>query len=177
MKKILIILVLVLMLVSTQGFAKTGSGKNNNSGKTFGIGLGGGTFTSGISAKYNMGGGTALQGILGARGGDGFALGLDFIINMPPDLVENKDVSLNWYAGFGGSIWHYSGHWGNDNYSWNTFGISGVVGLALMLQKVPLEFSLEWRPTFYISGSDYEWYEGYSGFRLFDLAGSVRWFF
>jgi len=167
MKKLLIVIAFSLFL-STQMFGAD---------KQFGIGVTGGTFNSGISAKYNLGGNTAIQGTLGARGGDGFALGVDFIITMPPSLVKNADVSLDWYAGVGGAIWHYSGRHSSKDYSWNTFAVSGVIGLSLMLQKVPLEFALEWRPSFYISGAN-DWYGGHhNGIYLFDMAGSIRWYF
>ena len=171
MKKVLMIIVLNLVM-SAFIFA----GQKHQ----FGIGIGGGTFSSGLSGKYNMAKGTALQGILGARGAYGFSLGLDFIVNMPPDLLKNRDVELSWYAGAGGSIWHYSHTAAGHDYSWNTIAVSGVVGLSLMLQKVPLEFSLEWRPSFYISGDDGKndgFNSGYSGIALFELGANIRWFF
>ena len=167
MKKLLIVIAFSLFL-STQMFGAD---------KQFGVGLGVGTFNMGLSAKYNLGGNTAIQGLLGARGSDGFALGVDFIINMPPSLLKNRDVSLDWYAGVGAAIWSYNGRHNSRDENWNTFAISGVVGLSLMLQKVPLEFALEWRPSFYISGAD-SWYDdGRDGLYLVEFGGSIRWFF
>lgn len=165
MKKFLIILIFLsaLQVTATQ--------------KQFGIGLGGGNIVSGLSGKYILGGHTALQGVVGVRGNEGFALSTDFIMEFPPYLVKNSDVTLAWYAGAGAFWWHYSYDYSKSNYSWEIFGINGVVGLSLMLQKVPLEFALEWRPAFFISTSNYDWYNGYNGLYLGGAGGAIRWYF
>ena len=165
MKKFLIILIFLsaLQIVAAQ--------------KQFGLGLAGSNIVSGLSGKYLLDSHTALQGVVGVRGNQGFALSTDFIMEFPPNLVENNDVVLSWYAGGGAFWWHFNDDHGNENYSWETFGINGVVGLSLRLQKVPLEFSLEWRPAFFISNSDYNWYHGYNGLYLGGAGGAVRWYF
>jgi hypothetical protein len=167
MKKILMILVFLFAI------------QVSASQKQFGIGFGGGNVISGLSAKYNMGGDTGLVGTLGTLAGNGFGLGLDFIMILPPDLVKNSDVRLFWYAGAGGSFLHYSWDTGYDNdYSWNVIGVNGIVGIGLMLQKVPLEFTLDVRPGFYIllENNDFNDNNGFSGFGI-GFGGSVRWFF
>ena len=170
MKKLLIITLFLL--------AATGLFANN---KRFGIGVGGGTMFSGVSGKMLLSDHTAVQGILGFVGGDGFALGADFIMEIPPYLVKNADVTLAWYVGAGAAVLHYSYSYyygsSSNNYSWNTYGISGVLGLSLMLQRFPLEFTLEWRPTFFIDGNGNDNFSyGFSGLYLPGSGGSIRFF-
>ncbi|NJN32997.1 MAG: hypothetical protein HC817_00825 [Saprospiraceae bacterium] len=66
---------------------------------------------------------------------------------------------LNWFAGGGATFWTTSG--------FNAFGITGVLGLDYTLASAPINFSLDWSPTFLLS-------EG-SGFQGDYFALSVRY--
>ncbi len=132
-------------------------------GKQFGVGLGGGTGTSGITGKYYLSEPMAIQAQLGSQQGYGFALGVDVVFELPPVLYKNGDIKTPWYVGGGVALWSY------DSYSAIFF--SGVVGLAFQFQKIPLEIAIEWRPLLYLG-------DGYlTGLYLGGGGGAIRWYF
>jgi len=105
-----------------------------------GIGLGGGLGVSGLSAKYHTGG-SAFQAMLGAQGlgsdgGGGLAVGLDYLLEQP-DLAAGSVLNVGWNYGLGGTVGI------GDSIG---VGASGVVGLELNFQPVPIDLVIEYRP-------------------------------
>lgn len=136
-----------------------------------GLGLGGGTRTSGISAKYTMDSAFSLQGVVGTdfgryrdRGGT-LALSVDAMFEMPP-LHTDKNVEIAWGVGVGPYMAVGDNFW---------LGASGVLGIQLHIQPVPLEFTLEWRPSFELVGPHPDGRT--HGFYPLGIGGHIRWWF
>jgi hypothetical protein len=132
-----------------------------------GIGLGGGTRATGLSIKHALGDVLALQGVVGidstryAEDDDEvLAISLDVLFEQAP-IVGNSDVELAWaigagpYLGIGGDFW---------------LGATFVAGLELNLKVIPLDFVLEYRPTFELVGPD-------AGIEVVEFGGHLRWWF
>ena len=105
-----------------------------------GLGLGGGTHSSGVSAKVFSSQHLALQGVAGLYGaGRGFAgLGtsLDLLFEQPP-LVTTDILELAWNVGPGVNL-------GLGDEVW--LGAGGVAGLELRFYEVPVDIVVEYRP-------------------------------
>jgi len=107
----------------------------------FGLGLGGGQRVGGISGKYYMGDAMAFQAVVGNYWGDGLGVGLDYLLERPA-FGGGDPISVGWNYGVGGTLGV-----GNDI----LIGASGIVGLELLLQPLPIDFVLEWRPGVVVS--------------------------
>jgi hypothetical protein len=134
---------------------------------TTGIGFRGG-LSNGLTVKHFISSNTAIEGILSTRW-QGFEItGLYEIHNE----AFNTD-QLKWYYGFGGHI----GFWDGNNASWadnkdksyTVIGIDGILGLEYSFKEVPINLSLDWKPTFNLIG--------YSGFWGDGGALSIRYIF
>lgn len=131
-----------------------------------GLGLGGSSLVSGLSAKYYLSSNTAVQAAVGAWAGYGLLVGIDGIVEMP-QLWTNGTLSINWNVGGGATVGTYK----YNSYGGLVGGVSGIVGLGFQLEPIPLEFVTEFRPTFLIG-----WYEG--AFPLYwGGGGAIRYFF
>lgn len=108
----------------------------------FGLGLGGGLGPVGISAKYFMSDKHALQGMAGtyARGG-GLGLGADYLFEGPA-IVTGEVAELGWNVGAGPQLYLFGGTLG--------LAATGVAGLEVNFQPVPIDIVLEYRPGVYI---------------------------
>jgi hypothetical protein len=133
----------------------------------WGIGLGGGTAVSGVSFKYFLTNGTALQAIVGAAGygnPDDFdsALGvdIDFLIEMPTITTAADVFELGWAIGVGGWTWIPDPFW---------LGINGVLGLEFNFIPIPLDLVLEYRPAIRVVPD--------VGTDLYDFGGHIRFYF
>lgn len=119
-------------------------------GAVFGIGVGGGLGVSGLSGKFWLKDGNAVQVVVGAWGvgrydwgygyGYGFGASADFLWAMPV-LARAEALILAWNLGAGASV-------GATNPEW--FGVSGVAGLEFNIQPAPIDITLEYRPGFAI---------------------------
>ncbi len=170
MKKIIMI---VLMLAMTALYAEGDfKGLSESNAGRLGIGLGGSNSVSGLSVKFYLSNNTAVQGVLGRTYGlgDGFSISGDFIMDITNLIEGNKDFLLPFYVGAGVNYWTYS--WGSYNY--NRLGVSGVAGVAFQLKSIPLELSVEIRPTIYLTGGDDN--DNHSNFYI-SGGGAIRWFF
>lgn len=133
----------------------------------FGLGIGGGTRTSGISGKYTFSKEFSLQGLVGTdsrrlSGGDGtLAMSLSGLVEMPA-LHEDDDIEIGWCIGAGPFMAVGDQFW---------LGAHAVLGLELNLRVIPLEFTIEYRPAFQIVG------DGDEGLELVDFGGQLRWWF
>ena len=56
---------------------------------------------------------------------------------------------LKWYSGLGGHVSMYDRTY---NQGKTYFGVDGILGLDLKLKDAPLDFALDWQPSFEIGG-------------------------
>ncbi|MEP7197482.1 MAG: hypothetical protein ABI851_13250 [Saprospiraceae bacterium] len=62
---------------------------------------------------------------------------------------------LAWYVGGGANVlfWSYDDtFYPNNDYASTSFGISGALGLDYKFDKIPLNLSVDWLPTFFVGG-------------------------
>ena len=68
-------------------------------------------------------------------------------------IEKNKPLGdvpgLRWYSGLGGHVSMYDR---NYNQGKTYFGVDGVLGLDLKIKDAPLDFALDWQPSFEIGG-------------------------
>jgi hypothetical protein len=119
----------------------TARAESIRSGGMFGIGLGGGTSTTGVSMKYWMSNSQALQGVIGIWGlgrdhGTVVALSGDYLFELP-SLTRNSVIDLGWNIGVGPFL-------GIGDATW--LGASGVLGLEFNFVAVPIDITIEYRP-------------------------------
>lgn len=120
----------------------------------FGLGLGGGTSTAGLSMKYYTTRSTSLQGVIGA----GYGPFYDFEM---PNLAEGRDLTLGWCLGPGVGLWL------DDDFA--GVAAAGVAGLELGIVPVPLDVVVEYRPRLLLTPE--------VGFDWCELTGHVRYYF
>jgi hypothetical protein len=137
----------------------------------FGLGLGSATIANGLSMKYFLGG-SALQGVVGVRGGggiderfrhaDGVAVGVDYLFEMP-SLAASQYFTLDWSFGLGAGF-GVSTAGGSPSLAG-----SGVAGLEFNFTRVPLDVVVEYRPTVGILSDVH--------LHLVDFTAHVRFYF
>lgn len=132
--------------------------------KKIGVGLGGGTMTSGITAKYYLNEKLQVQAVVGGSGW-GIGFGADAIQDVA-HLVDHEAGSLKLGVGGGLGLVMYS----VGPFSATVAGVSGVVQVGWQFSSIPLEIVTDWRPTFFIG--DY-----LGGLYLGGGSGAVRWYF
>lgn len=137
--------------------------------RSLGLGLGAGTSTGGLSAKYFLRETMALQGVVGAGYGSraasagwaaGLGLGADLLFEAP-SFAALDDVEFAWSAGPGLGLWAY-----DDQVS---LAAAGVVGLEACILTFPLDVVLEYRPRMLLVPN--------LGFDWFSLSGHIRYYF
>ena len=86
----------------------------------------------------------------------------DFVISGIHQWLFAPNGGFNLYAGLGPQIGSY--YWGKEDRYTLGLGLAGQFGLEYNIPEVPLQFSLDWRPSFSIipSGRGF----GYEGFAL-----------
>jgi hypothetical protein len=133
----------------------------------FGLGVGTGTLTTGVTGKVYLNDRVAIQALVGLgygfSAGTGVDLNVDGIYEMPK-IWGNNVISINWQLGGGAAFGFYSGVGHGTG-----IGIEAIGGAGLQLLRVPLEFVLDIRPTV-LFGS------GYNTF-YFGAGASARYFF
>ncbi len=141
----------LLPLLGAAGLGLIGSNPalaGSPTGKTFGIGIGGGLAVTGLSGKYMLREDLALQGVVGVldvgRDDDSIGFSIDFLKEMP-DLFSEDGVALAWNAGVGGLLGIYEDDFGND--AGVKAGVSGIIGLEFVIDPIPLDLVLEYRPS------------------------------
>jgi len=133
-----------------------------------GIGLRGGFF-NGITVKHFIGDNTALEGILSTRWSGFEITGLYEIHNQAFDVDR-----LNWYYGFGAHVGLYDGDktyssWGNEGETYTVIGVDGIIGMEYNFTEVPINISIDWKPTLNLIG--------FTGFWADGIALSIRYIF
>ncbi|OIP35048.1 MAG: hypothetical protein AUK47_17330 [Deltaproteobacteria bacterium CG2_30_63_29] len=127
--------VLALMLPLTAQADEVRSAGN------FGLGLGGGTGTSGLSMKYFVNNSNAFQGVVGVWGlgrnhGSVIGLSADYLWEGPA-LASGSVLELGWNIGLGAFA-------GTGDAFW--LGAAGVLGLEFNFRPIPIDIVLEYRP-------------------------------
>ncbi len=156
MKRIVITCLIVFCLVSIS------YAQDYNTG----VGLRAG-FYSGLTVKHFIGTKSAFEGILATRWRGFEITGLLEIHNQAFDAER-----LKWYFGFGGHIGFWNGDyakWGTPGSKYTVLGIDGILGLEYSFTEIPVNISLDWKPTINIVG--------YSGFWADGGALSIRYIF
>ncbi len=140
---------LSLLVLPSSALAITGPGEFREPGR-FGLGVGAGTSTAGLSAKYFFSDDLALQGVVGAGYGassydpgpggnwdSSLALSADLLFEMPA-FYSTEGVDLAWSIGPG------IGTWLSDSYF--ALALSGAVGFEVNITAVPVDLVVEYRP-------------------------------
>ena len=153
-------IITTLLLISTTAIAA-----EIGAGKRLGIGLGGGTTTSGLTVKYYLAPAAAVQVFLGQRWNYGTSVGADYIMEFGP-LAQGAPGKLFWGAGVGAGLLLYN----RNRHSSSEIAISGVLQLGWHFKQIPLELIADWRPTFFIG-------DNLGGLWLGGGGGAIRWFF
>ncbi len=173
------ILIALLLLIPASAFAAGGwkGGKQVRSAGNIGVGLGTGTFASGLSLKYFADPTFAIQGNIGLwrdrwwgknrdyryyGGGDSLALSVDALFEQGV-FAGNGDIDLAWNFGLGAGL-------GLSDYN-NSIGVAGagVLGLEILINVIPIDLVLEFRPTVQIVPD--------VRFDLIDFTGHIRFYF
>jgi hypothetical protein len=131
--------------------------------KKFGIGVGGGSFTYGLSPKLFISDVDAVQGSIGMTG-YGLNVGADYLRQF--GTLWSGPAGRLWYgAGAGAELlmYNYAG------FSDVEIGVAGVGEVGWHFRNMPLEVTGSLRPTFYIGN--------YFGGFYFAGGGAVRWYF
>lgn len=156
-------LISLIALAGTLAWAQPASAEKPG---TFGIGIGGGTISSGLSLKYYMGS-FALQGTIGSFGSaadrfnfGGVAVSVDGLLEQNA-LFENGALSIDWNFGLGAGLGLF-----NDNFA---LAVAGIVGLEFNFKPVPIDFVVEYRPTLGLVGG--------FGLEPIDFSGHLRFYF
>lgn len=114
------------------------------------LGLGGGTSTAGLSAKYFLRDALSLQGVLGAGYGtgrwsdgpgggwdSGLGVGADLLFELPA-FYETPEVELAGAVGPGVGLWL------TDDRA--ALAASGAAGFEVNVSAVPIDLVVEYRP-------------------------------
>ncbi|ASB47893.1 hypothetical protein [Alkalitalea saponilacus] len=124
-----------------------------------GIGLRGG-YANGITVKHFISPNAALEGILTSRWKGVQITGLYEIHNR----AFNTD-RLNWYYGFGGHVGFWDGdntkkYWGDPGKTYTVVGIDGILGLEYNFAEIPINLSIDWKPSYNLVGHTGYWGDG-----------------
>ena len=124
------------------------------------IGLRFGSPTS-LSAKHFFNDEAAVEVMAGfrpyfARDYSYSFLGAAYQHHMPLDFGDSDLAGLHWYLGAGGTFqfWKYKDEFflrnlrGRGDYSTSTIRIAGYAGLQYALEEAPIEFTIDWSPSF-----------------------------
>jgi len=105
-----------------------------------------------ISATYKtfVNESMAFEGFVGYRSffGANF-INLNAAVQIHQDIEGENLEGLEWYygAGAGYYIWNI-----DSGSNFNRLGVSGYLGLSYTLSETPINFSVDWVPTFFIGG-------------------------
>ncbi len=142
----------------------------------FGLGIGSGTMTNGLIAKYFASKQHAFQFHLGAygRGGfkdrwervDGLGLGADYLFEMPAIARVGKAFELGWNLGAGLGLGFRDR---DDEFDGFGFAAAFVAGLELNFIPVLLDLVIEWRPSVLLVPD--------VGVDLIDFTAQLRFYF
>jgi len=173
------ILLVLLLLIPASAFAASGwkGGKQIRSAGNIGVGIGTGTFASGLSLKYFPDSAFAVQGNIGLwrsrwwgknnrdyyyGGGDSLAVSIDALFEQGV-FAGKGDIDLARNFGLGGGL-------GLSYYNYSIgAAAAGILGLEILINVIPIDIVLEFRPTILIVPTVH--------FDLVDFTGHIRYYF
>ncbi len=126
-----------------------------------GVGIAGTVLGTGVTGKYFINDANSLQGLVALReGGSALLVSADYLYNFKP-FLNDDDVSMGWYAGFGGAV-----SLGSLDF---VLGAVGIVGTDFDIDDLPLDLYVEYRPVLVLApvGDLY----------LSSFGGGVRYYF
>lgn len=140
MKKTLLLFTLIMAIGLTAANAQNKTAQTSNYQTAIGLRLG---YPFGVTLKHFINPKGLLEGILGFWYG-GFNLTGLYEYHQDIESVEG----LKWFAGGGADFtaWDYAGYKGGS------VGIDGIIGLDYKINSAPIDLSLDWKPSFYVSG-------------------------
>lgn len=157
MKKLLFLFALISISLSLTAQQRVGTS----------IGLRFGSPTS-LSAKHFITNEGAIEVMAGVRpyftrSYSNSFLGAAYQHHMPLDLGDADFDALHWYVGAGGSFefWNYNddfflgGARLRGDYSDVTIRASGYLGLQYALDEAPIEFTVDWSPSFVVGDTPF----------------------
>ena len=111
-----------------------------------------------VSYKVFLNESAAVEVMGGTRGvGSGIAgyrwyqVGAAYQVHKP--LAVGDVEGLNWYFGGGASIYFWTFNEGFLNEGSSTsLGLQGYLGLSYTLENTPINFTIDWVPTYFING-------------------------
>lgn len=171
-------LLVLSFLCASMAFSHQAQAQVRKAGN-LGVGVGSGTLATGFSGKYYADDKTAYQFNVGihrtirAFYGDALALGFDYMLEQP-DLFNDGRFGIAWSVGPGLSLGYSEGRV-RDYF---LLGVSAVVGLEFLIEKIPIDFVIEYRPSIFIFNDNFN-DRGRDGFDLdlIEFGGHVRYFF
>ena len=163
LKKALLIISIMAFTAISSNAQESESPKFQSQNYNTAIGLRLGGLTSGFTAKQFLGGGGAVEGILGV-GSNGFVItGL---------YEQHEPISgapgLQWLYGGGGHIGFYSDRGkyyytfrGDDVYYTRAaiIGIDGILGLDYKIKGAPINIGLDFKPIFDFTDGTYIFFD------------------
>ena len=116
-------------------------------------------FSNGLTIKHFISAKSALEGILASRWRGFEITGLYEIHNQAFNTER-----LKWYVGFGGHIGFWNGdntkRWGTPGTKYTVIGIDGILGLEYSFTEIPVNISIDWKPSYNFSGYSGLWADG-----------------
>lgn len=140
MKKLFLLAALVLAIGIGTVNAQSKTANSSDYTTALGLRLG---YPFGITVKHFVAPQGALEGIFGFWYGGVNITGL-YEYHMPINGVEG----LKWFVGGGLDFtsWSYGGYKGGS------VAIDGIIGLDYKIKTAPVDISLDWKPSLYITG-------------------------
>lgn len=153
MRTLKLLLAVAALTFATPALAQKRGGRIG-AGKNLGLGVAVGS-PSFLTAKYFLDSQLALDvGVDFVRWGYGFGIHGDVLYHIGP-LLSDANLAIPIYLGGGAALttwdrWGWYDRWGRRHRGGVNVALRGVVGAAVWLKKVPLEFFVEVGPEFWI---------------------------
>ncbi|MGH2642968.1 MAG: hypothetical protein ACRDE2_03390 [Chitinophagaceae bacterium] len=140
MKKTILLFAMVISISITTASAQSNTSGNPDYKTGLGLRLG---YPYGVTIKHFISQQGALEGILGFWYG-----GFNFTGLYEYHMDIKSAPGLKWFVGGGADFtsWNFAGYHGA------AVGIDGIIGLDYKINSAPIDLSLDWKPSFYVSG-------------------------
>lgn len=117
-----------------------------------------------FSASYKqfLGERSAIEGFVGFRGWPGYSWVSINALYQYHSPISGVD-GLRWYAGGGAGVffWTWKSSWIGDTGTSSSIGILGVIGLDYKFEDLPINLSIDWVPSIFLSGFNSGFAGGY----------------
>lgn len=117
-----------------------------------------------LSYKTFLNENAAVEGFVGTRGFAGFRwynVGASYQVHKPLELGDSD--GLEFYYGGGASAYFYTYDAFFESGSSTSFGVQGNLGIQYTFSDTPISVTIDWMPTFFISGYSSGFSGGYGG--------------